>query len=128
MGLVVPTSAVAQQSQIAVTRYQVLFVGALIFYGLVRDREMAQTPSALRDQAKLEYPPRARILEPRKLLNNAVLRDSDATALQTMIQQYSVRLLLVDATDADVDDDNPAVLQLGTVAFTNPAATIAAVG
>ncbi len=66
--------------------------------------------------------------EARKVLNNAVFRDADATALQTMIRQYSVRFLLVDLADSDVDDDNPAVRQLGTVVFTNPAATIVAVG
>ena len=66
--------------------------------------------------------------EARELLNDAVFRDADAAALQTMVQKYSVRFLLVDTADADSDDDNPAVLNLGTVVFANPAATIVAAG
>jgi hypothetical protein len=64
----------------------------------------------------------------RQLLNNAVFRYADATALRTMTQKYAVRFLLIDSRDRDVDDDNPAVLQLGTVVFSNQADTIVAVG
>jgi hypothetical protein len=39
-----------------------------------------------------------------------------------------VRFLLIDSQDADSDDDNPAVMNLGTVVFSNQAATIVAVG
>ncbi len=64
----------------------------------------------------------------REILNNYVFNDADNTALQTMTQDYGVRFLLIDAQDDDSDDDNPAVAKLGTVVFSNPAATIIAVG
>jgi hypothetical protein len=64
----------------------------------------------------------------RKQLNDAVFGDADAAALHTMTSQYSVRFLLMDAEDGDVDDDNVAVLQLGKVVYSNPAVTIVAVG
>jgi len=66
--------------------------------------------------------------ETRQVLNNAVFQDASAAALHTMTQQYSVRFLLIDSQDADSDDDNPAVMNLGTVVFSNQAATIVAVG
>jgi hypothetical protein len=66
--------------------------------------------------------------ERRETLNDDVFQDADAAALQTMTAHYGVRFLLIDSQDADSDDDNPAVLQLGTVVFDNPAATIVAVG
>jgi hypothetical protein len=61
-------------------------------------------------------------------LNNEVFEFADKTALTTMTQQYAVRYLLINPEDGDSDDDNPAVLQLGTVVFSNSAATIIAVG
>jgi hypothetical protein len=64
----------------------------------------------------------------RQLLNNEVFALADQAALNTMTQQYSVRYLLINPEDGDSDDDNPAVLQLGTVVFSNSAATIIAVG
>ena len=64
----------------------------------------------------------------RQLLNNAVFRYADASALRTMTRRYAVRFLLIDSRDRDVDDDNPAVLRLGTVVFSNQADTIVAVG
>ena len=57
-----------------------------------------------------------------------MFRYADASALHTMTQKYSVRFLLIDSQDRDADDDNPAVLKLGTVVFTNAADTIVAVG
>jgi hypothetical protein len=64
----------------------------------------------------------------RQALNDEVFGSADPDALRVMTTQYSVRFLLVDSTDGDGDDDNPAVLQLGTVVFENSAATIVAVG
>jgi hypothetical protein len=64
----------------------------------------------------------------REILNNYVFKYADSEALETMTQQYSVRFLLIDSQDGDSDDDNPAVAKLGTVVFSNPAATIVAVG
>jgi hypothetical protein len=64
----------------------------------------------------------------RQMLNDDVFRYADAAALHTMTQKYSVRFLLIDSQDRDTDDDNPAVLKLGTVVFANAADTIVAVG
>ena len=64
----------------------------------------------------------------RQVLNNEVFDDADQAALDTMTQEYSVRYLLINPEDGDSDDDRPAVLQLGTVVFSNSAATIIAVG
>ena len=64
----------------------------------------------------------------RQALNDEVFGSADPDALRVMTTQYSVRFLLVDSTDGDGDDDNPAVLRLGTVVFENSAATILAVG
>jgi hypothetical protein len=57
-----------------------------------------------------------------------VFQFANPVALHTMTSQYSVRFLLIDSQDGDIDDDNPAVLQLGKVVFSNQAATIVAVG
>jgi hypothetical protein len=64
----------------------------------------------------------------RQLLNDSVFQFANPVALHTMTSQYSVRFLLIDSQDGDIDDDNPAVLQLGKVVFSNQAATIVAVG
>jgi hypothetical protein len=64
----------------------------------------------------------------RQSLNNQVFDLANQAALSIMTQQYAVRYLLINPDDGDSDDDNPAVLRLGTVVFSNSAATIIAVG
>jgi hypothetical protein len=67
----------------------------------------------------------ASIFAYRQQLNDAVFDHADAAALAVMTQQYSVRFLFFDLTRGSAD---AAVLQLGHVVFTNPDATIVAVG
>lgn len=66
--------------------------------------------------------------ETRQMLNNAVFGAADAASLHVMTHSYSVRFLLIDSQDDDTDDDNPAVVQLGTVVFSNRSDTIVEVG
>ena len=64
----------------------------------------------------------------RQMLNNEVFEYADPAALRMMTEKYQVRYLLIDSQDGDADDDNPAVLGLGTIVYSNQAATILAVG
>jgi len=66
--------------------------------------------------------------ETRQMLNNEVFGHADTAALRVMTHNYSVRFLLIDSQDDDADDDNPAVVQLGTVVFSNRSDTIVEVG
>ena len=61
----------------------------------------------------------------RQQLNDAVFNHGDSQALQIVIHQYGVRYLFVDRT---LGPYNPAVINLGRIVFTNPDATIIAVG
>jgi hypothetical protein len=61
----------------------------------------------------------------RQQLNDAVFDHADPQALQTLVHQYDVRFLFVDRT---LGPYVPAVLTLGRVVFSNPDATIIAVG
>jgi hypothetical protein len=58
-------------------------------------------------------------------LNDEVFDNADVGALQTMIHDYAVRYLFVDHR---LGTQNPALLQLGHVVFSNQDATIIAVG
>ena len=58
-------------------------------------------------------------------MNDAVFNHADPSALRIMTQQYSVRFLFVDQLLGPFD---PAVLQLGRVAYANADAIILAVG
>jgi hypothetical protein len=58
-------------------------------------------------------------------LNDAVFNHADTTALSILTQQYGVRFLFIDRVHGGAD---PAVVQLGKIAFSNSAATIVAVG
>ncbi len=69
--------------------------------------------------------PTAAIFAYREKLNDAVFVQASAPALQTMTQQYGVRFLFVDRL---LGTENPAVMQLGRVVFSNAAAVILAVG
>jgi hypothetical protein len=61
----------------------------------------------------------------RQQLNDAVFDHADAQALQVLVSQYDVRFLFIDRT---LGPYTPAVLKLGRVVFSNPDATIIAVG
>lgn len=61
----------------------------------------------------------------RKALNDDVFNSADTNALGVLTKQYSVRFLFIDRVHADAA---PAVLQLGTVVFSNADAIIVAVG
>ena len=61
----------------------------------------------------------------RQGLNDAVFNDANAAALRIMTQHYAVRFLFVDRVLGPFD---PAVLQLGRVAYSNADAIILAVG
>ena len=61
----------------------------------------------------------------RQLLNDQVFDDANPEALKIMTHAYGVRYLFVDAL---LGSQNPAVLQLGHVVFSNEDATIIAVG
>ncbi len=61
----------------------------------------------------------------RQMLNDAVFEHADASALQTMTSQYSVRFLFIDRLHGVHD---AAVLQLGHVVYSNADAIILAVG
>ncbi len=61
----------------------------------------------------------------RQLLNDQVFDDANTEALKIMTHDYGVRYLFVDAL---LGSQNPAVLQLGHVVFSNEDATIIAVG
>jgi hypothetical protein len=61
----------------------------------------------------------------RRRLNDAVFDHADEQALAVLTQTYGVRYLFVDRVHVSSD---PAVVHLGTVVFSNNAATIVAVG
>jgi hypothetical protein len=61
----------------------------------------------------------------RQQLNDAVFDRADASALRVMTQQYAVRFLFIDRV---LGPQDPAVLQLGRVVFSNQDAAILAVG
>jgi hypothetical protein len=61
----------------------------------------------------------------RQQLNDAIFEHADADALRTVEAQYDVRYLFIDRT---LGPDDPGVLQLGRVVFSNPDAAIVAVG
>ena len=69
--------------------------------------------------------PTAATFTRRQALNDAVFNHADPSALRIMTHQYSVRFLFVDRLLGPFD---PAVLQLGRVAYTNADAIILAVG
>ena len=61
----------------------------------------------------------------RQQLNDAVFDHADVHALQVLIHQYGVRFLFIDRT---LGPNDPAVLKLGRVVFSNQDAAIVAVG
>lgn len=104
--------------------------GRYYYYSAFSDRQIfieGSDASRYEISTEIDTPAGADFLT-RQLLNNAVFRYADASALRTMTRRYAVRFLLIDSRDRDVDDDNPAVLRLGTVVFSNQADTIVAVG
>ncbi len=67
----------------------------------------------------------ASTFEYRQRVNDAVFTEADASALRIMTAQYSVRYLFIDRR---LGPQNPAVLHLGGVVFSNQDAAIVAVG
>ena len=67
----------------------------------------------------------ASTFEYRQRVNDAVFTEADASALRIMTAQYSVRYLFIDRR---LGSQNPAVLHLGRVVFSNQDAAIVAVG
>jgi hypothetical protein len=61
----------------------------------------------------------------RQALNDAVFDHANSQALQVLVHQYGVRYLFIDRT---LGPYTPSVLTLGRVVFSNPEATIIAVG
>ncbi|MGA7988071.1 MAG: hypothetical protein WCB51_06695 [Candidatus Dormiibacterota bacterium] len=61
----------------------------------------------------------------RQGVNDAVFLHADTAALHTMTQMYGVRYLFIDRL---LGTENPAVMQLGRVVFSDPDAVILAVG
>jgi hypothetical protein len=69
--------------------------------------------------------PTAAIFAYRQGLNDAVFVHGDTTALRTMTQMYGVRYLFIDRL---LGTEDPAVMQLGRVVFSDADAVILAVG
>ncbi len=61
----------------------------------------------------------------RQRINDSVFNEANPAALRVMTQDYAVRFLLIDRL---LGPDNPEVLQLGRVVFSNQDAAIVAVG
>ena len=61
----------------------------------------------------------------RQRINDSVFNEANPAALRVMTQDYAVRFLLI---DRHLGPDNPQVLQLGRVVFSNQDAAIVAVG